>query len=345
MMRALRWHARGDVRVDEVARPRRDDGQVLVAVELCGICGSDVAEATAGPHEIPVDAPHALSGRSAPITLGHEVVGTVVEAPPGSAWSPGDRVLPDVVVGCGRCWWCARHEPGLCERLAVLGLHDDGGLAELMVAAADTCVRVPERVGPEVAVFAEPTSVAVRAVRKVDDLVGAVVVVVGAGAIGLLTVQAAFAAGAAEVLAVDPVPARRSLAADLGAGVARPEDAEALVGDRGADAVFECSGAPGAIGAALALLRRGGSLVCVGIPPATESVDLPAAILAEQRILGSAAHVWDEDVRAAMSMLARGVIQVDGLPVRRVALEEAARVLLEPPADVVKVVVDPSSRG
>jgi (R,R)-butanediol dehydrogenase / meso-butanediol dehydrogenase / diacetyl reductase len=344
MMRALRWHARGDVRVDEVPRPRRDvASQVLVAVELCGICGTDVGEVLRGPCEIPVE-PHALSGRTAPITLGHEVVGTILEAPAGSAWSPGDRVLPDVVLGCGRCWWCERHEPGLCERLAVLGLQDDGGLAEMMVAPAATCVRVPDGVAPEVAVFGEPASVAVRAVRKAGDLAGATVLVVGCGAIGLLIAQVASAAGAGELFAVDPVAERRSLAEALGARTAQPAEAPGLVGGRGADVVFECSGAPGAIGASLALLRRGGSLVCVGIPAAPETVDIAAAILAEQRILGSAAHVWDEDVRAAVRLLARGVVRVDGLPVRRVSLEAAPEVLLSPPADVIKVVVDPSLR-
>lgn len=347
-MRALRWHGRHDVRVDVVPVPRAKPGEVLVEVELCGVCGTDVQEVREGPLEIPVAAAHPLTGQRAPVTLGHEVVGRVVEARDGGP-PAGTRVIPDVVAGCGSCWWCRRHQPGLCERLAVLGLQGDGGLARYMVASAATCVSVPDQVPPEVAVFAEPTAVAVRAVRKLGDLSGQRLAVVGLGTIGQLTSQVALAAGAGAVIATDPVDERRRVADRPGVAPEPPDrfaDAvlEATDG-RGADGVLECSGAPDALASGLRSLRRGGTLVAVGLPSHHVVFDLRAPALAEQRIVGTAAHVWDEDVAAAMSLLAAGHVKVDRIPTRRISLDTACTMLADPPGDVLKLLVDPRERS
>ena len=214
---AARWHARGDVRIEDVPRPVPAPDEALVQVLWCGICGTDLEEYREGPIAIPV-VPHPRRGSVAPIVLGHEIVGVVhTAAADGSGPPAGTLVIPDVVIGCGTCSWCLRHEEGLCPSLAVRGQTEDGGLAEYMVARASTCLQVPDGVPAEHAALTEPTAVAVRALRKLDRLVGARITVVGAGAVGQLVARVAAASGARVELVVDTRPARRERAQRGGA--------------------------------------------------------------------------------------------------------------------------------
>lgn len=348
---AARWHGRRDVRVERV--PLREPGptDALLEVQWCGICGSDFEEYAAGPVTIPLAAPHPQSRRVAPITLGHEVVARVREpAADGSGPPAGALVVPDVVVGCGSCWWCARHEEGLCPDLTVLGQHDDGGLSEFMVARADTCVRVPDHVDAADAALTEPTAVAVRALRKVPEVAGATVVVVGAGAVGLLTVQVARALGASQVIVAEPDLSRRSLAERVGAHYAVPaaslvSTVRALTGDRGADVVVEAAGVRGTPSLALAAVRSGGTTVLAGIHADPEPLDLLDAVLREVRIVGSAAHIWDEDVRLAVELIARGAVEPGPLVSARIGLHDVVsqglEALARPERPPVKVLVSP----
>lgn len=348
-MLAARWHGRGDIRLEDVPpRPTRDD-ELLVRVHWCGICGTDLEEFRAGPLMIPTERPDPQSGRRAPLTLGHEVVGEVVQAARDGSGPPvGTLVVPDVVNGCGACWWCLRHEYGLCRTVSVPGQQDDGGLAEFMVARARTCIPLPPGLTTDTAVLAEPTAVAVRAIRKVPDLVGATAVVIGAGTIGQLNAQVALACGAARVVITDPSPFRRAYAESHSAARAcAPEELDAVVAELpepGVDVVFECSGAASQLERALRLVRPGGTVVAVGLGADAPPLPLSALVLGERRLVGSAAHVWDVDVATAVGMLASGRLDTGGLVTHRVPLPELVTVALpllaDPTADVLKVAVD-----
>lgn len=323
-MRAARWHGRRDIRLVDVPVPEVTAGQVLVRVERVGLCGTDLEEYLEGPVDIPVVTPHPGSGMTAPLTLGHEVVGTVAECPGGEI-VPGTRVVPDVVVGCGQCWWCERHQTGLCPQLAVRGLQCDGGLATYLAADAGTCVIVPDMTPVDVAAFAEPTAVAVRAMRKAGDIAGATVAIVGAGTIGLLTAQVAQARGAARILVVEPRKERRDIAASLGLPEVIGPDAVAALAKagRGADVVLECAGNQPAMDTALALCRAGGTVVAIGTPCTPLTLPMRSVVLAEKRILGSAAHLWDEDVAAAVALLGSGLLRTEPLLTDVIPLERA----------------------
>lgn len=338
-MRALRWYGPRDLRLEEVPLPQPGPGQVLVAVERTGLCGSDLEEYREGPVSIP-------SG-GVPLVLGHEVVGTVVRSD-GVGPAVGTRVVPDVVVGCGSCWWCRRHEPGLCPHLRVRGQQQDGGLADFMVAEAATCIEVPAGMDSEVACFAEPAAVAVRAVRKAGDLAGATVAVLGGGTIGNLVAQVALASSCASVVVIDPLEQRRELADRVGAfacGVG-PE-ATALVrdgtGGRGADVVVECSGVQSGPAEALKLSRRGACVVLVGFRGGEFAVPWLDVVLHERVLLGSAAHVWDVDVAGAMALLARGVVDPRPLHSATIGLDAAAAGFARLDADptITKLMVRP----
>lgn len=318
LMRAARWHGRRDLRVDLVPIPDCKPHEVLLAVDIVGLCGTDLHEYLEGPIEIP-QRPHPLTGRQAPVTLGHEIVATVLEpAADGSGPQAGTRVMPDTMLGCGTCWWCRRHEAGQCSRQAVVGLHTDGGLAEYMTATASRLLRIPDGLPPEVAVLAEPLSCGIRATRKVgSSVLGATVLVMGAGTIGLLLTQVLRNAGAANIIIVDPERPRTELARRMGATRAtQPSTLEGLVrqlDEPGVDLVFECSGAAGNAALGAALVRPGGSVVLVGIHGGTEPVALLPLIVGERRIIGSAGHVWDSDVRTALHMLGEGSVDVSAL--------------------------------
>src|SRR5260370_22793964 len=167
-MKAAVWHARNDIRIDEVPEPTAPgSGEVVIQVDACGICGTDLEEYRAGPLLIPVGEPNPLTGRKAPIVLGHEFAGEVVEVGPGvTTFHAGDRVAPDVLIYCGSCFWCRRHQVSLCDKVAALGLSGDGGLAEYCKAPVSMCLKLPNGMSYEHAALAEPLSVAIRAVRK-----------------------------------------------------------------------------------------------------------------------------------------------------------------------------------
>jgi threonine dehydrogenase-like Zn-dependent dehydrogenase len=332
-MRAARWYSARDVRIESVPRPCPEPDQVLIEVELTGLCGTDLEEYLHGPVDISVT----------PVTLGHEIVGRVADCPSG-IWPTGTRVIPDVVIGCGRCRACARHQPGRCERLTVLGLDADGGLAEYVLAPAGSCVAVPDELPAERAVFAEPLAVAIRAVRKAGDIAGSVCAVVGTGTVGCLVVGLLRATAAGTVIGIDTRAQRRALGNAFGADEVRgPAEVRDLLGQ--AAVVFECAGADAAVRTAVDVAAPGGRIVLVGTGAETQALPVRDLVLREKHLVGSAAHVWDEDVAGAVAVLRRGIIDpvtliTDVVPLERIVHDGFERLARDD--QVIKVLVDPS---
>lgn len=342
-MRAARWIARHRVEVQDVPLPLPRPDEALVRVRWVGLCGSDAEEYLQGPVQI-----------AGPVTLGHEIVGIVAEAAAdGSGPDVGTPVVVDVVTGCGTCYWCLRHEEGLCPDLSVIGQHVDGGLAEYVTGRADRLIPVPEGMELHHAVLAEPLSVAVRAVRKAGPLQGVRVVVVGGGTVGMLTAQVACASGAERVVVIEPEQTRRDIVADFGCvplwGSTPAERAEGIAAEfpgRGVDVVFECSGRPGMAREAAQLVRRGGTAILLGILAEDEPLDLLDLVLGEKAVFGSAAHMWDDDVSVAVGLLASGSVDVGRMvthtyPLARV--KEAFAVLADPGVMTTKLLVEVST--
>jgi (R,R)-butanediol dehydrogenase / meso-butanediol dehydrogenase / diacetyl reductase len=233
---------------------------------------------------------------------------------------PGQRVAVDTIVSCGTCYWCQRGEVTRCPALGALGLHGDGGLAELCNAPARICLPVPDTVADDEAALAEPLAVAVRALRRGGLRPGERVAVVGAGAVGLMAVQAAAASGADGVAVVEPLPERRALAIRLGADRAvPPEEAGALE----ADVAVECAGSASAIHTALQALRPGGRAVLLSIVTESALIAPMDLIRGEKSLIGSLSHVWDQDFREALQLLGRGAVQAAPLITDRIPLSAA----------------------
>ena len=251
-MKAAVWHARHDIRIEEFPDPDAPaPDEVRLRIAWCGICGTDLEEYTHGPLFIPpADRPNPITGRHAPMVIGHEFVGTVIRL--GSAITDlkiGDRVAVDTLIHCGECEFCKRHQVHLCERLAIMGLMTDGGLAEFINAPRYMCFKYADGLSDAHAALAEPASVAVRSARRGRLAAGETVAIIGAGNIGLLTVEVARAMGAEKIIVLEPAAHRRQVALDLGASAAIDPAAgdpvsavKRLTGGRGADVVFECAG-------------------------------------------------------------------------------------------------------
>ena len=305
-MRAVRWHARNDVRLDEVPVPTPSDTQVLVRVEAAAICGTDVDEVRLGPITVPVR-PHPVNGRSAPMTLGHEIVGVVAEAGPGSGMAVGSRVAPWPSQPCGQCRDCEGGHTNRCAFAAALGMSADGGMADYLVVEGSRCVPVGRDVELERAVLVEPFAVALHGVHQVA-LDGRRVAVIGIGSLGLCVVEAAVRAGAEQVIGVSRSKAARNAAREGGATASVPLD---QAGDLDADVVFETAGAAAAVAASFAAVRRGGQILVLGGHPRPTEIDLLDLTVREVVLHGSVSHCYADFVAAAEAITAGDLARVD----------------------------------
>lgn len=314
-MKALRWHGRGDVRLDDVPEPGGlGSGEVVVQVAYCGLCGSDVHEYLHGPFQIPVDEPHPTTGKSAPVTLGHEISGVVAALGPDvEGLAVGDLVALNALLPCGRCGQCAAGQAQRCVALGHLGMSADGGLAEFVVVPSAMVARADPSVGARVAALAEPFAVAVHAVGKAPAPLPGSIGVLGAGSIGLAVAIVAKSRGASAVL-FDVDPQRLAHARALGF---------ATDGSETFDVVFDCSGAVSGPATALGLLAPGGTLVCAGLPAAPGPLDIASLVLKEQRVVGAVGHTVDADLRPALDVLAEHRDLAEQLITACVPLEQA----------------------
>jgi threonine dehydrogenase-like Zn-dependent dehydrogenase len=303
------------VAVEEVPDPSPpgSDG-VIVSVTHASICGTDAAEWWDGPHLVPLSKPHPATGRAGPVVLGHEFVGVVASV--GTDVENvriGDRVVSGAGVSCGACRWCRLGRTNLCERYYTLGLHTDGGLAELVTTPASICVPVPDPCDDVAAAIAQPLAVARHALARGRARPGETLAVIGVGGIGSLVVACGVEAGMSPIIAVDVNERRLETAHQLGASDvvdARSESPAAAIRAAtegvGADVVVEASGAAPAPAAAVAATRRGGRVVLLGLQHAPVDLDLVALTLAEIELIPSSAHVCDTDLPKAVAMLSQG---------------------------------------
>lgn len=327
-MKAAVWYGKKDVRVMDVPEPPSPKaGWVKVKVEWCGICGSDLHEYLAGPIFIPVDKPHALTGGTAPVILGHEFSGVVTEVGPNvTNVKVGDRVAPDACQVCWECPRCRENRYSLCEKLAFTGLMTDGAFAEYVNVPAYTMYKIPDNMSYEVAALIEPLAVAMHAVRRAPLVQGDTAVVMGAGTIGLATLMCAKAAGASTVYTVEVARARKEYALKAGAtAVLDPTEMDVVsrikeLTNGGADVVFECVGSDRTAPVAVELARSAGKVVIVGIFEKASSLNFNALSFTEKEVKGSLAYYGE--FGAAIQLVADGRINVEPLITGKIGIED-----------------------
>ncbi|MBI4537948.1 MAG: alcohol dehydrogenase catalytic domain-containing protein [Gemmatimonadetes bacterium] len=315
-MLVARTHGWGDVCVEEEPVPEPGPGEVLVRIEASGVCGSDALRW--------------YVERKAPVVLGHEPAGTVAALGPRvRSLRAGDRVFVHHHAPCRRCAECRRGNWSACATWREPGL-SPGAFAQYAVAREPVVLHdtllLPDDLGFEAASFVEPLACCVRALHRHGRAAhGDAVHVIGLGAMGLLFVQLARAAGASLVTASDFLAERRLLARELGTDIAwdpGTEDVAALLlaetGGRGADVVIVCPGDARAVDAGLACAAPGGRVVLfTPIPPDQRiHVDQSALYFREVTIANSYSS-GPEETRDALTLIADGIVRTEPLVTHR----------------------------
>lgn len=324
-MRAAVWHGHKDVRIEEVKQPVPGKGQVKIAVDWAGICGTDRHEYE-GPNFIPVEKPHRLTGRTAPLTIGHEFSGRIVELGEGvEGWQVGDRVTANGSLTCGECEACRSGRYNICQRLGFLGVGEDGAFADYVVVEAAKLFKIPDQVTQREAAVAEPLACGIHATRLMGDISGQDVVVIGPGIIGLSAFFGAKYAGARRILVSGIGEYRKELIESYGGTYidsSKQDLVEAVMewseGNL-ADVVYECIGIEPTLDQAVRISKPGGKIMVMGVFGKKPVIDMNTLQEAERVIYTSQAHV--DEIAVALQYLAEGKIKADELITREVTLE------------------------
>ncbi|MGB8031384.1 MAG: galactitol-1-phosphate 5-dehydrogenase [Terracidiphilus sp.] len=342
-MKALLLSQYKQLDIVDLPTPKPAEDELLIRIQACGICGSDV---------------HGYDGstgrRLPPIVMGHEAAGIVESAGSAGNFRAGDHVTFDSTVYCSKCFYCQRGQINLCENREVIGVSTPafrrmGAFAEFVTVPARIAYHLPESMPYAHAAMIEAVSVAVHAVSLTPIALDDTVVVVGAGMIGLLTLQAVRAAGTGRVFVVDLDDSRLKLARNLGATqtfnsrsagvIAQILD---LTSGRGADAAMECVGSTIPVKLALDSVRKGGSVTLIGNVAPTVELGLQSTVTRQIRLQGSCAS--SGEYPACISLMSRGAIRVEPLISAVARLEDGAswfHRLYEREPGLLKVVLEP----
>ena len=307
-MQAIVYHAPGDIRVENISKPVCADGELLVRVDACAVCGTDLKSKHSGNPRI-----------KAPMVMGHEFTGLIEEISPSAKgdWCLGDRVVMATSVSCGKCFYCKKNLRNLCADLAPMSFSYPGGMAEYVSIPAlavegGHVIKVPGAVPAEWAALAEPTSCAVNSVEQCNIQPGDTVLVMGAGPMGLLNAVVAKAFGAGKILLSELNPLRRKQAEmfdidriidpsseDIG------EIVRAVTGSVGADVVIVAAPAAAPQEQALSLVRKRGTVCLFASLPVGKSIlnfDSRLIHYGEIRVIGSSDSTPDH-VRKAVDLI------------------------------------------
>ena len=346
-MKALVYRGPGSLLLEERTRPHPGEGEALLKVDASSICGTDL-RITAGSHR-------AYAGNSGRIP-GHEIAGTVVETGDGAAASVGESVFVAPNYGCGHCRECHRGQVNLCAEPRAVGITEDGGFAEYVLLRRDlvdqgNLLRFGDGTDPAAVALAEPLACALRGSRACRIGDEDVVVVYGAGPIGLFHVALARLAGASTVVVCEPNVDRRQRALAWGATSvhdANLEELQAALEDagatRGADAVVVAAPVAAAQGQALELAGPGGRVnFFAGLPRDRSRIELDSNLThyKELVVTGTTASTNDE-CRAALHLIVGGLVDVSSLIDARFDLASAGDAFaLAGSGRALKVVIEP----
>ncbi|MDR5899682.1 2,3-butanediol dehydrogenase [Halomonas vilamensis] len=327
-MQAAVWYAAKDLRVEQADVPTlRDPHEVKVKVAACGICGSDLHEYAAGPIFIPVGAPHPISGEQAPIIMGHEFAGEVVEVGDNvTRVQVGDRVAIEPILSPNKDGAYLMERYNLTPELGFHGLSGGGGgFSEFTVMGEHMVHKLPDALSFEQGALIEPAAVGLHAVRQSSLKAGDSAAVFGAGPIGLMTIEALKAAGAAQIYAVEVSDARKAKAEALGAVVIDPKQDDAVeklqaLSGGGVDVAFEVTGIPEVLNQALHSTHAGGETVVVSIWEGEASFQPNDLVIKERTMKGIIAyrHIYP----AVMALMEQGYFRAEDMVTQRIPLSD-----------------------
>jgi threonine dehydrogenase-like Zn-dependent dehydrogenase len=311
-MKAMRFHGVGDLRLDELAVPDPQPGEVRLRPLAVGLCGTD-AHIFRGEFPAP-----------SPVVLGHEIAGIVDAVGAGvKGLAEGDLATVQPNTYCGACRYCRMGREHLCSNLCAYGVHMNGGFAEAMVAQARVVYRLPTRLDPRLGCLAEPLACCVHGMDRLATQSGSTVLVIGAGLIGLMLTRLARLAGAGLIVSSEPQELRRARALEFGADCAVDPNQEgerqavAATHGEGFDFVIDAVGSSVTFSQAITLAARGGTILVFGCAPmqATASVRPFDIYARELTVIGSFINPYTHE-RAVSLLPQMGLekLQIEAFP-------------------------------
>lgn len=328
-MRALRYHGREDVRIDDIDEPEVRPGTVGVEVHANGLCGSDLHEYQGGPIFIPDDEPHPLTGETLPVVMGHEFAGEVYAVGDGvEGVQRGDKVAIEPLLRDNDCERCRRGAYNLCPQAGFHGLMGGGGgMSERTVVPSYMVHRLPEGMSTEVGALAEPVAVGLHGVRQSGFRAGERALVLGAGPIGLVTAMCLRASGASSIVVGEVAAARKDMAERLAADLVfdptevEPSQIAQEHTPDGFDVVYDAAGLPATFQAALEAVRPQGTVSNLAIWEDPTEIQPNDLVMAEANLTGAIAYAGE--FPAVLQMLHDGRIDAEPLITGRVPLDDA----------------------
>lgn len=336
-MKAIKLEQPREIAMVELEKPVPGPGEALIKIKTAGICGSDIG-AFRGTNSLV----------SYPRIIGHELAGVIESIPEDNpkGLKPGDKVIVDPYLYCGKCYPCRIGRTNCCTSLHVLGVHVDGGMAEYFCHPADMLVKMPEDMSWTDAAMAEPLTISLHGIHRGGLKAGEYCAIIGAGPIGLLAAMIAQAYGAHAIL-IDLVQERLDFAKELGVEHvinSRTEDAEAqifsITGGEMAQQVMECSGANAAILSTLNLVSHAGRITLTGWPK--NETPIPTDVITKKEVDIRGARTSAREFEEAIELIYTRKVDVQKILTKTVSMAEAPETIIDiekNPGNYMKVVV------
>lgn len=342
LMKVAVYYRNDDVRIKKTAIPKIGDGEILIKVKASGICGSDVMEW----YRI----------KKAPIVLGHEVTGEIVEVGKKvEGYKVGERIFASHHVPCDECHYCLAGHHTACPTLHSTNF-DPGGFAEFIrlpeINVKKGIIKLPENLSFEEGTFIEPLACVLRAQRLAKVNPDDIVLIIGSGISGLLQLKLARYKGAKKIIITDINPYRLDIAKKIGADLTTlaseysPEKLKKSTNGSLATKIFICAGALSAFEQAFESIDNGGTIVFFATPPPEIKVPLPATELWRREITMLTSYgASPQDLKASLELIARNEIKVEDLITHRLSLDDAPLgfKLVAEGKDSLKVIIMPET--
>ena len=334
-MKAVYMEKPWNIEISDVQMPKPKEGEALLRVKSAGICGSDIG------------AFRGTNGLVAyPRIIGHEIAGEVISIPENNknGIKPGDRVIVDPYLYCGHCYPCSIGRTNCCVDLKVLGVHVDGGMAEYFCHPADMLLKVPDDMPWDIIPLAEPLTIALHGIHRLNLKAGEHIAINGAGPIGLLAAMVALHYGA-EPIMIDLVKERLDFAKSLGVQYTinlREEDLVEKVSEytngRMAECVMEASGANSAIRATLDIVSHAGRIALTGWPK--QETPIPTDMITRKEVDVRGARTSAGEFPEAIELIYHQKVDVRRILTKVISIDEAPETIRDiekNPGDYMKV--------
>ncbi len=336
-MKAAKYMGKEKLSIVDIPKPAPKEKEVLIKVKHTGICGTDLEAYKTGLYPVPV-------------VMGHEILGVIEEIGENvKKCKIGDRVTYNGSISCGQCPSCLRGDYNICyDEFRELGIYKDGGFAEYVAIPTECLVAVPDSIPDKHGTIFEQLATGLQSIRVAGVNMGDTAVIIGLGTIGQFILQGLKLAGVKKLIVIDKNPNRLEIAKKFNPDVALKKIAigkiKGATNRRGADYVFECTGRPAVINASSSLIRKGGSLIQVGISDTPFNFNFLPFIMSQNRIQGI--YAWHpRDFEFAIDLIARKMIDPDPIVTNIISIddivEKGFKEAIKPDTKEIKILVDP----